>query len=321
MDKYIGGTEKNLEKVFAEAESLNAVLFFDEADALFGSRSEVKDAKDRYANQEIAYLLQRMEQFDGITVLATNLRGNLDPAFSRRLHFVIHFPDPDVPTRRELWRHHLANLAGLDPDDPILLDKLAVSVDMAGGDIRNIVSAPPTPLLPKPEPNDCPSWGCGTSSMQLSESTSSWVAGRRQQVRSWTEPVRRPPWEGREVLDEQAAPVAFPPRPAARLRVAVDGVDGAESTFAEALPRGRGQGRVIRFAGPACLGHRPAPARRRRAAESTPRRHRVLSTISVPSFRVAIQLGARAGGSHGPVVNSSVSASSLSLRHLVAVER
>ena len=79
VDKYIGETEKNLERVFAEAESLNAVLFFDEADALFGSRSEVKDSRDRYANQEIAYLLQRMEQFDGITVLATNLRGNLDP--------------------------------------------------------------------------------------------------------------------------------------------------------------------------------------------------------------------------------------------------
>ena len=75
------------------------MLFFDEADALFGQRSEVKDAQDRYANQEVAYLLQRMESFDGITVLATNLRGNLDPAFSRRLHFIVHFPDPDEPTR------------------------------------------------------------------------------------------------------------------------------------------------------------------------------------------------------------------------------
>ena len=96
IDKYIGETEKNLERVFAEAESLNVVLFFDEADALFGRRSEVKDAKDRYANQEVSYLLQRMEHFNGITILATNLRGNLDPAFSRRMHFIIHFPDPDV---------------------------------------------------------------------------------------------------------------------------------------------------------------------------------------------------------------------------------
>ncbi len=81
----------------------NVVLFFDEADALFGSRSEVKDARDRYANQEVSYLLQRMEHFDGITVLATNLRGNLDQAFSRRMQFIVHFPDPDAPTRGRLW--------------------------------------------------------------------------------------------------------------------------------------------------------------------------------------------------------------------------
>ena len=117
VDKYIGETEKNLERVFVEAEATNAVLFFDEADALFGSRSEVKDAKDRYANQEIAYLLQRMEQFDGITVLASNLRGNIDPAFARRLHFMVAFPDPDEPTRQRLWTHHLADLA-TDPDGP-----------------------------------------------------------------------------------------------------------------------------------------------------------------------------------------------------------
>ena len=139
VDKYIGETEKNLEKVFTEAESLNAILFFDEADSLFGSRSEVKDAKDRYANQEVAYLLQRMEQFDGITVLATNLRGNLDPAFSRRLHFVIHFPDPDAATRIGLWTAHLSHLSGIDPADPVLVEPLAAAVELAGGDIRNIV--------------------------------------------------------------------------------------------------------------------------------------------------------------------------------------
>jgi DNA polymerase III delta prime subunit len=138
VDKYIGETEKNLEKVFAEAESMNAVLFFDEADALFGSRSEVKDAKDRYANQEIAYLLQRMEQFDGITVLASNLRGNIDPAFARRLHFIVSFPDPDEKTRRRLWEHHLAGIP-TDADDQVDLDWLAKTVEVAGGDIRNIV--------------------------------------------------------------------------------------------------------------------------------------------------------------------------------------
>lgn len=141
VDKYIGETEKNLEKVFAEAEALNCVLFFDEADALFGSRSEVKDSRDRYANQEVAYLLQRMESFDGITVLATNLRGNLDKAFARRLHFMIHFPDPDAATRATLWRHHLAELPGLDPEDPVDVEELAEHLELAGGDIRNIVLA------------------------------------------------------------------------------------------------------------------------------------------------------------------------------------
>src|SRR5690606_7715904 len=107
------------EKVFEQAESLNAVLFFDEADSLFGSRSAVNDARDRYANQEVAYLLQRMEASEGITILATNLRGNLDPAFARRLHFMIHFPDPDPPTRERLWAHHLAQLPELDAQDPV----------------------------------------------------------------------------------------------------------------------------------------------------------------------------------------------------------
>jgi len=141
VDKYIGETQKNLERVFHQAESLNVVLFFDEADALFGRRSEVKDSHDRYANQEVAYLLQRMEQFDGITILATNLRGNLDPAFSRRLSFIVHFPDPDVPTRSRLWRSHLARLGEIDAADPIDADHLAAAVELTGGDIRNIVVA------------------------------------------------------------------------------------------------------------------------------------------------------------------------------------
>ena len=141
VDKYIGETEKNLERVFTQAEALNAVLFFDEADALFGSRSSVSDARDRYANQEVSYLLQRMEASEGVTVLATNLRGNLDPAFARRLHFMVHFPDPDEPTRGLLWRHHLAQLPGTDPDDPVDVAFLAGAVEVAGGDIRNVVLA------------------------------------------------------------------------------------------------------------------------------------------------------------------------------------
>lgn len=141
VDKYIGETEKNLEQVFAIAESTNAVLFFDEADALFGSRSEVRDARDRYANQEIAYLLQRMEQFDGITVLASNLRGNIDPAFARRLQFIISFPEPDEATRARLWRRHLAALGDEDGRDPVDVDTLARTVELSGGDIRNIVLA------------------------------------------------------------------------------------------------------------------------------------------------------------------------------------
>ncbi len=141
VDKYIGQTQKNLERIFHQAESLNVLLFFDEAEALFGRRSEVKDAHDRYANQEVAYLLQRMEQFDGITILTTNLRGSLDPAFSRRLSFILHFPDPDESTRRRLWHTHLARLGPADPADPIDADRLAATVELSGGDIRNVVVA------------------------------------------------------------------------------------------------------------------------------------------------------------------------------------
>jgi predicted nucleic acid-binding protein len=141
VDKYIGETEKNLERVFHEAEALNVVLFFDEADSLFGSRSEVRDSRDRYANLEVAYLLQRMEQFDGIAILATNLRGNLDTAFSRRLHFLVHFADPDASIRAQLWRHHLDAVGAPDPKDPVQIEELASSVELSGGDIRNVVLA------------------------------------------------------------------------------------------------------------------------------------------------------------------------------------
>ena len=141
VDKYIGETEKNLERAIAQAEALGAVLFFDEADSLFGSRSAVTDSRDRYANQEVSYLLQRMESSEGVTILATNLRGNLDPAFARRLHFMVHFPDPDPDTRELLWRHHLAQLPSTDPADPVDVALLGRALELAGGDIRNIVLA------------------------------------------------------------------------------------------------------------------------------------------------------------------------------------
>ena len=103
VDKYVGETEKNLERIFAEAGGVNAVLLFDEADAIFGKRSEVRDAHDRYANIESAYLLQRMETFDGLAMLATNLRANIDEAFTRRLDAIVDFPAPDADLRRTLW--------------------------------------------------------------------------------------------------------------------------------------------------------------------------------------------------------------------------
>ena len=103
VDKYIGETEKNLDRIFTEADRVNGVLLFDEADALFGKRSEVKDAHDRYANVEVAYLLQRMERFDGLAILTTNLRANVDEAFVRRLDAIVDFPMPEEEHRRRLW--------------------------------------------------------------------------------------------------------------------------------------------------------------------------------------------------------------------------
>jgi hypothetical protein len=136
VDKYVGETEKNLDRIFVEAERVNGVLLFDEADALFGKRSEVKDARDRWANIEVAYLLQRMEQFDGIAILTTNLRANLDEAFTRRLDVLVDFPMPAVHDRRAIWEHHLGPQVprGIDVD----LDFLARAFRLSGGSIRNI---------------------------------------------------------------------------------------------------------------------------------------------------------------------------------------
>ena len=137
VSKYIGETEKNLERIFAEAQAANAILLFDEADALFGKRSEVKDAHDRYANIEIGYLLQRMEDFDGVSILTTNLRRNLDDAFVRRLHFIVEFPFPDEASRLRIWRSHLPAAAPRAPD--LDLPFLARQFKLSGGHIRNVV--------------------------------------------------------------------------------------------------------------------------------------------------------------------------------------
>jgi hypothetical protein len=139
VSKYIGETEKNLNHIFAEAESANAILFFDEADALFGKRSEVKDAHDRYANIETAYLLQKMEEYTGAVILATNLKMNLDDAFVRRMQFVVDFPMPEEEDRRRIWQVALPPELPLGPD--VDLDFLARKFKITGGHIRNIAVA------------------------------------------------------------------------------------------------------------------------------------------------------------------------------------
>jgi SpoVK/Ycf46/Vps4 family AAA+-type ATPase len=136
VSKYIGETEKNLERIFAAAENANAILFFDEADALFGKRSEVKDAHDRFANIEIGYLLQKMEQHEGTVILATNLRQNFDEAFLRRLHAIVEFPFPDENSRRRIWQVVFPSEAPLSEDLDISF--LAREIRLAGGSIRNI---------------------------------------------------------------------------------------------------------------------------------------------------------------------------------------
>jgi hypothetical protein len=139
VSKWIGETEKNLATVFDSAERAQAVLLFDEADALFGRRTEVTDAHDRYANLETAYLLQRLERFEGLTVLATNLRRNLDPAFTRRLEVAVDFAEPDQPAREAIWRAHVPSAAPLDPD--LSFRELAALYPVVGGLIRNAAVA------------------------------------------------------------------------------------------------------------------------------------------------------------------------------------
>jgi DNA polymerase III delta prime subunit len=139
VSKYIGETEKNLARLFEAAESSNAILFFDEADALFGKRSEVHDAHDRYANIETAYLLQKLEQYEGIAILATNLRANLDEAFSRRLAFTVQFPFPDDAQRKRIWEVIWPENAPLEEE--IDFEFISKRFKLAGGNIKNAALA------------------------------------------------------------------------------------------------------------------------------------------------------------------------------------
>ena len=137
VSKYIGETEKNLQAVFTEARKSNCILFFDECDAIFGKRSEVKDAHDRNANVEVAYLLQQIEEHDGVCIMATNLIGNIDAAFMRRITYVVHFPFPDAAMREEIYRRTIPEEAPLADD--IDWAFLAEKFELSGGHIKNIV--------------------------------------------------------------------------------------------------------------------------------------------------------------------------------------
>lgn len=137
VSKYIGETEKNLDRIFHAALYSNAILFFDEADALFGKRSEVKDAHDRYSNIETAYLLQKIEEYPGVVLLASNLSRNMDSAFSRRLSFVLEFPLPEKADREKLWRGMLS--CGVPVAGDLDVGFLATQFALTGGEIRNVV--------------------------------------------------------------------------------------------------------------------------------------------------------------------------------------
>ncbi|ETW95086.1 MAG: hypothetical protein ETSY2_48660 [Candidatus Entotheonella gemina] len=134
VSKYIGETEKNLRRIFDAAEAGGVILLFDEADAIFGKRSEVKDSHDRHANIEVSYLLQRMEAYSGLAILTTNLKNALDTAFMRRIRFIVQFPFPNAAQSAEIWRRVYP---AATPTDGLDVNKLA-RLNVAGGNIRNI---------------------------------------------------------------------------------------------------------------------------------------------------------------------------------------
>lgn len=137
VSKYIGETEKNLSGLFDEAQRKDWILFFDEADALFGKRTNVKDAHDRYANQEVAYLLQRIEDFTGLVILSTNFLTNIDEAFSRRFQNMVHFSAPDVPQRKLFWQHLFKE--NFELESSIDIDDLAESYELTGGEFTEVL--------------------------------------------------------------------------------------------------------------------------------------------------------------------------------------
>lgn len=136
VSKYIGETEKNLSRLFDKAENKNWILFFDEADALFGKRTDIRDAHDKYANQEVAYLLQRIETYKGLVILATNQRGNIDEAFVRRFQAIIHFPMPRTEERCEIWRKAFPSQIDIAPD--IDWRQVAGRFELTGASIMNV---------------------------------------------------------------------------------------------------------------------------------------------------------------------------------------
>lgn len=137
ISKYIGETEKNLSTIFKHAENKDWILFFDEADALFGKRTDVKDAHDRYANQEVSYLLQRVEEYNGIVILASNKKKNIDEAFARRFETMIHFPIPKAPLRLKLWEQGFSKESQLDSD--INIHQIAERFEVSGATIMNVI--------------------------------------------------------------------------------------------------------------------------------------------------------------------------------------
>lgn len=136
VSKYVGETEKNLSRIFDIAENKDWILFFDEAEALFSKRTSVGDSKDRFANQQTAYLLQRIEDYNGLVILATNLKPNIDRAFSRRIQSIINFPIPTNLERKKLWKNSLKNLSKINENE---INKLAKEYEISGGSIKNII--------------------------------------------------------------------------------------------------------------------------------------------------------------------------------------
>ena len=155
VSKFIGETEKNLANVFDQAQNKNWILFFDEADALFGKRTQTSSSNDRYANQEISYLLQRVEDFPGVVILATNMKANIDDAFARRFQSFVYFPMPDAEQRLRLWKGILNCESSLAKD--VNLEQLAEDHELSGGAITNVVRYGALRALQRPEPLICQS--------------------------------------------------------------------------------------------------------------------------------------------------------------------